>query len=76
VNPVLYQYLRAGSAAAGQSPSTTLAAAAWSSVAPADEQVQHVVDEEPGSAVQTAIVRTAPADSFIFEAQDEAADDG
>jgi hypothetical protein len=33
-------------------------------------------DEEPGSAVQTAIVRTASAGTVILEAHDEAAADG
>jgi hypothetical protein len=33
-------------------------------------------DGSPGSAVETAIVRTASADSLIVEAQDEGADDG
>ena len=63
--------------AAGQSPSTALAASAWSSVAARlASRFRASWDGEPGSAVCTAILRPAPTDSFIVEAQDDGADDG
>jgi hypothetical protein len=54
-----------------------LAASAWSSVAAQlASRFRASWDGEPSSAVCTAILRPAPADSFIVEAQDDDADDG
>ena len=64
-------------AAAVQSPPTTLAASAWSSVAAQlANKFSALWDGKPGSAACAAFARPASADSFIVVVQDEGAYDG